>query len=279
MEAEALKRIEELTAASRADIETDIPSVVLPGGTEVRSLEKLMDRPARMRQNYETVRIPDFVRYVNESASKQSGDSAVYVLPDGSAATAMIDHGTVSEPLWGDHKAHLSLAETRAFTAMKSLCARHITNQTLIDYLEDWGDDGTDDEVAGVVAYRHGEVVSLGRAIAAIRRVEIKSTSGSTHEVHDFAASKSAFSDIEAKGSEETMPTHLVINAPVYVGTEPREIVAKIGIVPRDDEPAFRLRMLRFESIQEAVAAEVEERLRNELHGIDVFVGEASRFG
>lgn len=267
IESNAIERIEQLVTAAGKP-ETDIPAAFVPSGTEVKSLESLQDAPARMRQRYRTERIPDFVTYVSQHASE--GDaSTVYVKPDGSKASGIIDHGDTDKPRWGDHRATLELRETAAFSALDTLARSRVDQQAFIDYLEDWSGE--------VDAVRGDEVLPKGRAIAAVRRCEIKSSSSSTHEVGDFVASKSAFADIEAKGAAESMPTHLVLREPVYVGTEPREIVAKIGIVPHDDAPAFRLRILGMERIREEIAAEVEERLRKELKGVDVFVGEVSR--
>lgn len=263
----AITKIEEL--AKSGPLDTFIPSAIIPSGNKLQSLESLQGNPYRMRQRYTTERIPDFVRYVNENALVDS--TVTYVSPDGASAHAIIDHGTHDEPEWGDHTADLALVKTTAYQALETLCAYPRKQQDLIDYLEDWGKPGY------VECLVNGDPIATSTAIAAIRRVEIGAKATSTHEQGDFRASRTAMEEIEAKAAEGSMPGHIRLFSPVYVGTEEREIYIRIGITPIDDKPAFRLRIMQVETMQEAIAKEVEDRLRTELHTCQVYIGTVNR--
>ena len=268
MQAEALQQLQELITASNGVDPDDQVVVVLPGNSKLADLEPYMDTPRRMRQKFETARIPDFVTYVKNS---ETDTTTVYVLPDGSKAKAIIDHGMQSEPDWGSHTAALNLEKTRAFAALETLCSQPRSQQSLIDYLEDWAKDGF------VECLVNGNEVSASLAIAAIRKVEIKASSSSTHEKGDFSISQSAVAELDVRGATEKMPNHIVLMSPIYVGTEQREIYCRIGITGEEGKPQFRLRIMKLESIQEEVAKEVETTLRAELDGLDVFVGSVNR--
>ncbi|MBE0454866.1 MAG: DUF2303 family protein [Roseovarius sp.] len=267
LDASAITKIEEL--CNSGSLETPIPSMIIPSGNKLQNLESLMHNPCRMRQRYTTERIPDFVRYVNENVCE--GSTVTYVSPDGASAHAIIDHGTHQDPEWGDHTADLALVKTTAYQALEKLCAQPRKQQDLIDYLEDWGKPGF------VECLVNGQPVAASVAIAAIRRVEINAKASTTHEQNDFRASRTAMEEIEAKAAEGSMPGHIRLYSPVYVGTEERVIYIRIGITPIDDKPAFRLRIMQVETMQEAIAREVEERLQAELHTCQVYIGTVNR--
>lgn len=267
LDASAITKIEELCKSG--PLATAIPSAIIPNGNKLQSLESLQRHPYRMRQRYTTERIPDFVRYVNENVCE--GSTVTYVSPDGASAHAIIDHGTHEDPEWGDHNAVLGLVKTTAYQALEKLCAQPRKQQDLIDYLEDWGKPGY------VECLVNGEPIATATAIAAIRRVEIGAKATSTHEQGDFRASRTAMEEIEAKAAEGSMPGHIRLYSPVYVGTKEREIYIRIGITPIDEKPAFRLRIMQVETMQEAIAREVEERLRAELDKCQVYIGTVNR--
>lgn len=269
--AEAIQRIEQLSQAAHAMPATHVPAVLAPGGAQVIDLEEFQERPARLRQTFRTERINDFVTYI--LAADGDRHPTVYVSPSGDKATAIIDHGTDEAPEWGHHRAELALVKTREYQALESLCAHPRSQQDLIDYLEDWARDGL------VECLVDGEPVGASAAIAAVRRVDLKATEQATHVQDNFSASRTAIEQIEARGATGSLPGHIKLMAPMYVGTGQRDIYARIGVrAGKDGQPAFGIRIMQLDTLVEAVAREVEQTLIEHLRGeCDVFVGHVTR--
>lgn len=267
MNEETLKRIESWVAAATERLPpTTIPSLVLPADAEVKSLESLMGRPARMRQTFRTERIADFIQYVK--AEHQDGETAVFVEPNGGGALAVIDFGTHEQPLWGSHKAKLDLNHTPAFKALKEMCAapRSACRQrSLTDWLEDWSNI--------ITPMRDGQVLSVAQAVAAIRRVDLKKIGEASFEEGDFSSKRSAMESVEAESGAGKLPGSFEVECRVYEGTETRQIPVRLSLITSGEEPAFSLRIQGEEAIMENVAEEVELAIATKLSQARVYVG------
>lgn len=269
--AEAIQRIEQLSQAAHAMPATKIPAVLAPDGAQVIDLEKYQEHPARLRQVFKTERIDDFVKYVVNHAGDEY--PTVYVAPTGDSAEAILDHGSSVAPEWGQHRAKLALVKTREYQALEGLCAQPRSQQDLIDYLEDWALDGL------VECLVNGEPVGASAAIAAVRRVDLKATEQATHVQDNFSASRTAIEQIEARGAAGSLPGHIKLMAPMYVGTGQRDIYARIGVrAGKDGQPAFGIRVMQLDKLVEEVAREVEQTLIDKLRDeCEVFVGHVTR--
>lgn len=263
-----IDRIVQLAAASSAELITFTPTIALPDGVTIHSLEKYSSAPVRMRQNFHTERPSDFIAYVSDN---KSDSTSIYVAADGARTKAILDHGTVDFPEFGEHTALLNLKKTRAFIALETLCSKSRNQQDLIDYLEDWAKDGTAE------CLRDGEKVNTALAIVAVRKVEIKASAQSTHAQGDFNVATSSVASLDVTGATERMPTHIVLKSPIYNVTAERDIVCRIGITGDEGKPQIRLRIMQIEMHEEAVAREIESLMRTELETCRVFVGEANR--
>lgn len=274
MDRTAIERIEELTHAASSvagkALDDGAAALVLPKNCELTDLEKFQAAPRRMRQTFSTERLDDFIAYVEYA---RTDTTAVYVMPDGSSARAIIDHGTHDSPDWGEHKAKLNLKYTPAFQALADRIGKGLTQQDLIDYLEDWAMDGI------VTCFQGAEEQSASAAIASIRRIKFDATSNTTHVKEDYRAEKSRFDSIEASSAAGSIPTHFVLTAPMYVGLTDRDIHVRLMLnsIKQGDMPTLRMRILRRELIEEAIAKEVETELRHAWTDVAVFIGTTSR--
>jgi uncharacterized protein YfdQ (DUF2303 family) len=265
MNAEDIQRIEQLSQAAHSLPSMHIDAVLAPQGTTVVSLEHLAEHPARLRQTFKTQRISDFVAYVNSAQGKNK--PTVYVSRRGNEASAIIDHGDEKLPGWGSHCAELTSVKTCGFQALETLCAKPRSQSELIDYLEDWAAEGVECLVSG-------EGVSASAAIAAVRRVELKSSASSAHAQDNFVASRTALEQIEARGAVNALPEYIKLIAPVYVGTKKRDILARVSVRETDGKPAFIIRLMQFDALLENVAREVEDALVSAFSAeVSVFVG------
>lgn len=261
----AIKRIEQLSSASLTRPDTFTPTVVLPGDCSVHSLEKFQERPVRQRAKFATERLKDFCDYVGRESDLDH--TAVFIEPDGSGATAVLDFGDCETPMWKEHRAALKMKYTPEFQAVMSLCRRPVDQRELTDFLEDWH------HLARPEA--DGEIIPVNAAITAIRAVTISNIREATTEVADFEASASALSKISAKSKAGKLPGKLVIPCRLYPHTKKFEVCCRVSILTGESSPTFSVRIIGLESMQVEVAEEVELEIGSALKGkARIYVGE-----
>lgn len=260
MDRTAIERIEQL--AAQGPLNTDIRACVVPSGSEIKSLEHLMDVPTRMRRTYKTERLEDFCRYMRDEAIDAT---AVFVLPDGSGAEGVIDYGSHESPSWGDHKAVLRMKHTPEFAALQTACAKQLSQRDLTDWIEDWA------HIITPVINEKDETV--GKAIQSIRRVEIKATASRDHTEGDFKASRTSLEQIEAASKDGQLPELIKVRCQVYPCTDTRNISARLSLLTGADKPTFRLRIMGLDALMKAVAEEIESEIADRLQGVRTFIG------
>lgn len=252
MDESAIKRIEEL--ASAGCLETHYPSIVVPSGCSVQSLEKFGVAPVRQRVKLRTESIEEFCDYI---AREGDGDSVVLVNPDGSGATCILDFGCMENPLFKEHRIRLTLDYTPEFQALLDICRRPVSQQDLIDFIEDW---------SYCLTTKAGEdALALHQAVAAIRKVTIESIQENCSEVADFASSASALAKVSAKSGDWKLPGMLNMECKAYDGTSTLSVPCRISVLTSEKAPTFRLRIVGLKSIESGAAAEVLKQIDNQV--------------
>ena len=268
MEYEAIKRIEELTAF-KVDLGRFIPATLIPAGCKVESLEHLQQSPAFMRATYTTERLEDFCRYVSREAIADNG-TVVFIKPDGSGATGIIDFGSHGKPLWGRHKAQLAMVATPEFRALTRICSKPLTQRDLLDWIEDW------QHIISPFDSFDGSML-ISAAVQRIQRIDIKTTSDKKNEVGDFKSNRTAMEQIEATSGTGAPPSGFYVACQVYPCTKIRDIQVRMSIRTTGDEPVLMLRMVGIDAVHKEVAEEVDLEIntRFQASGADVrtFVG------
>jgi uncharacterized protein YfdQ (DUF2303 family) len=269
MDKSAIERIEQLALGATTKPDTYIPSVILPGGMTVHSLEEFQDQPARFRQSFSTRDLTAFCDYVKLHATD---DSCIYVHEEASKAIAIIDHGSQVDPEWGVHRASFETRPTPEFKALTDACANAMTQRQLTDFLEDWP--------ALLIPARADEAadqMSLVRALSAIRKVDIKAIAQTTHEESNFRAAKSGFESIEAQNSEGGLPIGFNAACSLYHNTTARPLFLRLAIRTGSDKPMFTLRIQELERIKKDVADEIQQTILEKVAGTKVFIGSVQR--
>ncbi|MEQ9131133.1 MAG: DUF2303 family protein [Salinisphaeraceae bacterium] len=271
MDQSAIQRIQELSAAAAELPSTHVPAKVLPGDSHIHSLEEYLAAPLFMRQTFKTHRVDDFVRYVNVEAVPE--ETGLFISPDGDKATAIIDYGVHKTPKWGHHRAKLALQPTPAYEALLALCAEPVTQRGLIDWLEDWRD-----AIAPIMADDDGneEIISLSKAIAKLRRINIKAKVESGHEEGNFRGSRTTMEEVEATSVDGDPPAYFDLSSALYEDTQVRDIRSRLALLSGAEKPMFQLRIMGHDYLKKAVATELEDRIRagvNPGHGVRIFVG------
>lgn len=271
MEAEVIDKISALTAniADSARVQTADEALYLPPGASLQRTEQFAAQPRFHRHHYSTERLSDFVAYAKAEATNDGLDRpSAYVKPDGSAATVVFDHGFAGEPMWGHHTAALKLKPAPAWYAAQMMASATRTQQQVIDWLEDWA--------THITAHaQDGADIDNRRAITALRRVKIEARGTVVNVEGDMSRQRSTMESIEASGDTDTLPAYFVLHSPLFVGTNPLEIVIRLGVRDADGKPALALRIVGAERLAEETSAWVEQHLQTELgeHLAGIYVG------
>jgi len=271
MEAAVIDKIGALTAhlADAIREQTNAEALYLPPGATLARTEQFAEQPRFHRHHYSTERLADFVAYAKAAAAPMSSDHpTAYVKPDGSGATVVFDHGHIVMPMWGHHSAALKLKSAPAWNAAQLMAAASRPQQQVIDWLDDWA--------THITAHaQDGAGIDNSRATAALRRVKIEARGTVVNVEGDMSRQRSAMESIEASGDSETLPAYFVLHSPLFVGTNPLEIVIKLGVREADGKPALALRIVGAERLAEETSAWVERHLQAELgdHLAGVYVG------
>lgn len=271
MEAAVIDKIGALTEAvgERIATETNGAALYLPPGATLARTEQFAETPRFHRHHYSTERLGDFVAYTKAAqiAAPHVAPTA-YVRPDGSGAQAVFDHGDGDTPQWGHHTATLKLKPAPAWQAAQIMASATRTQQQVIDWLEDWP--------THITAHaQDGTEIDNRRAVTALRRVKVEARASVVNVEGDMSRLRSAMESIEASGDTDTLPAYFVLHSPLFVGTDPLEIVIRLGVRETDGKPALALRVVGAERLAEETSGWVERHLQTELGGhlAGVYVG------
>lgn len=242
----------------------DVPVVITPDNCRLQSLEHYLAAPTRMKESFQTERLSDFAKYVDNHGDQEN--TVIFLRPDGSGAKAVFDRGTPEHPLWGDHTATLSVPFTTEFHAIQHQCqSGAISQRDLIHFLEDWR------HVLG--AEVDDENVSIGQAINAIRSVTVESIQRVNSEDADFEASLSALDKISAKSESGRLPQIFRATVAVRKCNEPTQTELRLSLVTSESKPHFKLRMVQYDKIIEDSAKEVEALITEAMPDLQLYVG------
>lgn len=261
MDASAIKAISDLAieAANANKLPTPTPAIVL--GANVVSLEHLEDGRSRFRGTLKTNSLADFVDYVKRDHGRGPDDrAAAFIDATALAATAFFNLGDHQSPGHADHLAQLKLDQTAAYRAVLSVDGKRLDQKNLAEWIEEWGTqiDIADD---------NGEPLSLSLAIGAIRSVKVKATAESTTTVGNFAQTRTAMEDIEARASGlANLPARLKFQFAPALGLSEQTADLRLSLIANPEEkPTFALRWIGREQAQEAIAQDFKRVLFEEI--------------
>lgn len=205
----------------------------------------------RFRGVLRTAAIADFVQYVR--THKGEG----FIDADKLSASVFFNLGDTENPGHADWLATLALKPTAAYTALLGIDGKVLTQQQLIEWLEDWSQNLE-------AISQDGEALALKTAITAIRKITIKATSETETTQDDFKGARSAFEQIEAKSSLG-LPSGFSFQTEPYLGLPNREFKLRLAVLTESDKPKLTLRFVKKEAEQEAIAFDFKELLFREI--------------
>ncbi|MBB3192083.1 DUF2303 family protein [Halomonas cerina] len=254
MDANTIEKIEALVAASQIGAPgTDVPTMLVPNGYSLESLERYQDTPSRFRGTFSTSSIEDYAAYVNAQAVAQ-----VFVDTDDMDALAFFDLGSAEAAGHGEHRARLKLQRTAPYAACLQAHDRAFGQKDLAHWIEDWHAHITGES-------SQGKELSAKQLANLVRRIEVKATSERTHEEGDWNARRTGLDAMDASAGDDT-PAFIRFACLPYEGLRLRTFDLRVSILTDDSKPRIKLRIMGLEGIQEEIAKEFKAVLEQQLH-------------
>ncbi|TFH84943.1 DUF2303 family protein [Billgrantia azerbaijanica] len=254
MDANTIEKIQSLVhAAEIGHPGTDVPTMLVPEGYNLQSLERYQDAPSRFRGTYSTSSIEDYAGYINDQA-----EATVFVDTDDMDAMAIFDLGIPTAPGHGDHRARLKLKKTAPYTACLNAHGSAFGQKELAHWIEDWHHAITGED-------SNGNEMTAKQLANAVRRIEIKATSERTHEEGDWNAKRTGLDALDASAGQAT-PAFIRFACLPYEGLKVRTFELRVSILTDDSKPRIKLRVIGLEGIQEEMAKEFKEVLERQLN-------------
>lgn len=267
MDDSAIKRIEALT--SLRELHTDVPSIVLPPGCTIKSLEEFGLQPKRQVVNLTVRTIDDFCAYIIREHGPD-GSTAVLISPSFAGAVGVIDFGSRDNPMWKSHRICLKMRKSPALEALEDFCAASRTQEELIEYIEDWWSD------LSISCADGGREIPTAAAVTALRSVTIEQLRKANLKAGDFESRRSSLDEVRASSGAGRLPGRMALSCQPFEGMSERVIYTRISILTGKDKPHFRVRIVGLDDLTERCKREVSAKIKEALGDTDVrvFVGE-----
>lgn len=263
---ETIDRIQAGAIATKAEnLKTDTPAVILmdgPGKTSVFPIEDLMVRRARFRGTMNTNSLKDFVAYVIKRAGSPRGFVDAERI-EALACSVYFNLGDSEHPGHADDLAVLKPKALAAFSAMRAINGKKVSQQELIDWIEDWHHILRATKGDGV----NTDDMSIAAAVSGIRNIKLMKKGETTSTVGNMDAARSAMESIEAN-RDGTMPNQFVLKTAPFGGFTEYEFSLRISILTGGDTPHLSLRWQRQEHQCEEIAQEFKQILSRDLGGL-----------
>lgn len=253
MDHQAIEKIQALVhAAEIGNPGTDVPTMLVPEGYKLQSLEQYQAHPLLFRGNFATSSIEDYGHYVNEEDVAR-----VFVDIDAMRAKAFFNLGDPTAPGHGDHTASLGLEKTGAYDACLDANGSAFAQKELAHWIDDWHHC-----ITGIDS--NGVEMTAKQLANSVRRIEIKATSERVSEDRDWGSSRTGMDALDASAGEST-PDIIRFHCLPYEGLSYRTFEMRVSILTDDTKPRLKLRIVGLETAQEEMAKEFKQVLANEL--------------
>ena len=266
MDKEALAFIQNTAIAATCELDLSKPAIVLPENLHLHSLEKYNKQKLRFKGCFKTHSPAEFTKYIEYYQNQGKSELICFIHPNEMMAQVIFDLGDHFIPGHAEHQALLNLDPTSAYLALKEIEGSK-TQTTVIQWLEDWRDN--------LKLYGENETdIPIKPAIAALRRINIKTQKESEHTEEVFRSARSTLEQIEAN-NHENMPTHFIMKIVPYFGLDMMEISFRMTLLLEEKNPGFLIQMVKAEQVREVMMDQFKSKLMGYLSplGIKVYVG------
>lgn len=275
---DAIDRMIELVEQARGPQPLEGSLAVIPSGMRIEDTERALPQRSRFRGRYRTGSLSAFVAYIaaRRASIGHSAPVRVFVEHDKLGATAFFNLGNEEVPGHGDDVAILDMPLSPEYEALCSF-PRVLSQELMVDWMRDWAHAArfatcvVDGEGAETLT-----VIPSGRAIAAVRALQIKKTDDATHELGELSLKRTRLEEVEAS-SRLQLPTLILLNFAPAEGLSPQNAQLRISLAGTD-QPTFRVRPVALATLKEVIAKDFETSLGCSLAvagvvGVEIFRG------
>lgn len=258
------------------------PAVLVPADMRVEDLEKLLPSPIRVRRNYKTSRLDDFLIYCTKQLPRHhhaycvdghpelfpglpDRDPHIFYSTDPAGAFAILDFGREGAPAWCDHTANWTPEESPALLALRALLGKALDQDTLTNYIDDWAD---------ILSFEtaDGTLVNPAAARGAIADLSAEAIKSLRNKTGDFSRERTA---VERVSMAPTVPTRMGLHCAPWVGFSPSTLRVRIAAAD-STSLALRLTLIGWPAVLDTLVTELRERLEAIEAPITVLSGQAS---
>lgn len=275
---DAVKEITSLSVAAsaasalesfNADSKGSTPAIVLPDHYSLKDIEHLQATPNEFRGTYETNNLEEFIDYVIQYANKE--ESSIFIDADKMSAKAIIDHGTLEQPLWGRHKAVLILEKENEYAELLYKNDKFLKQSEFVFFIEEYKDNIVFiDAEDGIVNFKDG--------LRSLRSLKLDHINNKTQELENFSVARSALESIEIKSANQPLPAGFIFTCVPYDGLSKVEFVAILRAVVSSNEILLKYKLYQVNAIQKAISEEYKALLSKELtENISIHIGKFSK--
>jgi len=253
MQADAVKLIQEtaLAAQSARVLEVNDRRMYIGSDNRLIDLEEYEANRVRFRGIYKTNSTNDFISHVHDR-SREEGKPHVFIDAETFEAEAIYNYGDFENPGHCDDKASLKIKKTAAFSALLAVDGRAYSQQTIVNFLEDWA-------TCLMAIDSTATPMNLVSAITAIRNITIKQAGETKHEISNFGQTKSAFEKIDA--SSNLLPDGFQFQCIPYNGLPDYTFTVRFDVMTGNDEPLCVLRIVQKEAALEQITQDYKKIL------------------
>lgn len=255
---DALEHLESKLSAQ--NIEHVKCMAVVPNNHELVSTEEFQAFRNRFRGELKTESLNGFADYVNkfkyfscvdelrmaDVVDVSTPKTQLFVSKKAMMAKAFFNLGTQAFPGHGDHFALLTMKPRAEYKAAIEMNGAKPTQRVLAEWFEDYADY--------IVAHdSDGDEMTAVQAAYAVRNLNIESLSKLESTLGNTGHTVSMMDKVEAK-SRGRIPTEIAFTCVPYDGMGEKLIRMRLVTAGAKDESLFRLRIVGFELLEEAIA-------------------------
>ncbi|CAH3402081.1 TPA: DUF2303 family protein [Enterobacter asburiae] len=266
IEGSAVLDIRDLVSAT-LKTETDIPSVVVPDGFEVKSLESLQLAPSRIRQSANLISPGSLIAYIQRFRDERT---VVFADKTKTRIVAVLDfHQNANNPSWAAHKAVYDCPFSDEWKSWTANDGSKMDQINFAEFLEN-----NIQNVAPVSDSYHGpsgtELLEMVLAFQETRKSEFKSVKRLSDGTCQFQ-----FSDEKSGSGNTKMPEKISLAISPFHNGSPYQVDARIRYRLRDGQLVLWYELIEPKKVVEHAFQEIVTDMESQL-GEDLPIYEGS---
>lgn len=242
-----------------AEVSPDESYAVLPESYRLKDLERFKEVPDRTRGQARINRLQSLIDYI--LGFKDNG-SVVYADQDEDNIVAVLDHPTVDQPRWGDHKAAYTCPRSKEWNIWTLRDGQTAGQEDTARFLEDHGEDIYVPE-SDPGAYSAADMLEVATTLNAQRDVSFNSSTRLSDGSGQLAYTETV-NDTAGKNGSMIIPEHFYIAIPVFEGGDKYVLKVKLRYRVRDGGLKLWFDLHRPQDAHDQAFREMVEKVQSE---------------